>query len=121
MSYDAFATEPNGDVVEMGGTASTGATITVKRPRVKDLDPAREPPALTVRVLRAVDAAEGFVEVARSNDGDVSATLDEPGVYRAEVRMVPHHLREDFRSDAGFILRDGADFVWIYGGTFTVE
>ena len=69
----------------------------------------------------AAGDADGFVEVARSDDGDVAATLDEAGVYRAEVRMVPLHLREDFRSDAGFILRDGADFVWIYGGTFTVN
>jgi hypothetical protein len=120
--YDAFATNAvNGDVVEMGGTASVGATLHVKMPRVKDLDPAREAPALTVRVLRAIDEADGFVEVARSVDGDVDATLDQAGVYRAEVRMVPLHLREDFRSDASFILRDGADFVWIYGGTFTVQ
>lgn len=123
VGYDAFATQTNGDVVEMGGTASTGATLTVKRPHVKDLDPAREPPALTLRVLRAIDESDGFVEVARADAsaGDIDVALDEPGVYRAEVRMVPLHLREDFRSDALFILREDADFVWIYGGTFTVQ
>lgn len=121
VGYDAYATDANGDVVEMGGIASVGATLHVKRPTLKDLDPAGEAPALTVRVLRAVDERDGFVEVGRSIDGDVDASLDEPGVYRAEVRMVPLHLREDFRGDASFILRDGADFVWIYGGTFTVN
>jgi hypothetical protein len=122
VGYDAFVTEANGDVIEMGGTASTGATLTVRRPTLKDLDPAREPPAITVRVLRAVDEREGFVEVARAADGDVTVALDEAGVYRAEVRMVPHHLREDFRSDANFVLReDGPDFVWLYGGTFTIQ
>lgn len=121
VGYDAFIADGDA-VVEMGGTASIGSTLTVRRPAVRDLDPAREPPVLTVRVLRAVDEPEGFVEVAASSDTDVKLALTEVGVYRAEVRMVPFHLRDEFRDDASFILREGgADFVWIYGGTFTVQ
>ena len=95
--------------------------FTVKRPSIKGLDAARESPVLTVRVLRAVDEATGFVEVARASEGDLDVPLTQAGAYRAEVRMIPHHLREDFNDDANAILQEGRDFVWIYGGTFTVQ
>jgi hypothetical protein len=118
VGYDAFVSAGD-EVVEMGEVVPVGGVLTVKRPVVKDLDAAREPPAIVLRVLRAVDDAGGFVEVARADDGDLSVPLLEAGAYRAEVRMVPLHLREDFHDDANAILQDGRDFVWIYGGTFT--
>ena len=117
VGYDAFADA----TFEMGDVVPLGATLTVKRPAVKDLDPSRTPPTLTLRVLRAVDDTAGFVEVARADEGDLAVALTEAGVYRAEVRMVPHHLREDFNDDANAILQEGRDFVWIYGGTFTAQ
>ena len=44
-------------------------------------------------------------------------TPTQPGAYRAEVRMVPLHLREDLHDDAAAVL--AKDFVWIYPTPFT--
>lgn len=123
VGYDAFANSDgaSAQTFEMGDVVPVGATLTVKRPSIKGLDAARESPVLTVRVLRAVDEATGFVEVARASEGDLDVPLTQAGAYRAEVRMIPHHLREDFNDDANAILQEGRDFVWIYGGTFTVQ
>ena len=80
---------------------------------------------MTMRVLKAIDEREGFSVVGTSTDGDLTVTLDSPGAYRAEVRMMPEHVREDLRADAPIVLDgaalDGRDFVWIYTGAFYVE
>jgi hypothetical protein len=80
---------------------------------------------MRVRVLKAVDESRGFDVVGESTEGDLTVTLDAPGAYRAEVRMMPEHLREDLRSDAVFVLDEAAledrDYVWIYTGAFYVE
>ena len=86
------------------------------RPSVRNLDPNREPPLLTLRILRAIDG--GFEEVASGSDA-LAFTPTQPGAYRAEVRMVPLHLREDLRNDAAAVL--AKDFVWIYGNAIYVR
>ena len=75
-----------------------------------------EPPTLKVRILRAVD--KGFDEVA-AGAGALSFTQTQPGAYRAEVRMVPLHLREDLGSDAATLL--AKDFIWIYANAIYVR
>jgi len=91
-------------------------TLRVRQPSVRNLDPTRTAPVLQTRLLRAVEG--GFVEVA-SADGDIDFVPQEAGAYRAEVRMVPHHLREDFGSDADTML--AKDFVWIYSNPIYVR
>lgn len=111
-----FHAQDGDDVVEIGGVAAAGARLVVKMPRVLLLDDAAEPPALTARILRATP--DGFVEVA-AGDGDLDVVVDEPGAYRAEVRMVPFHLRAALVDDARRVL--DRDFVWIYANAIRVR
>lgn len=108
----ATGSVPIGSVVAL----SDGPVLHITQPSVRQLDPERTPPELTTRLMRAVEG--GFEEVARA-DGDVRFTPTEPGAYRAEVRIVPHHLREDLRGDADAVLAQ--DYVWIYANPIYVE
>ncbi len=122
--YDAFATK-DGTTYEMGSRVPVGATLTALKPGVKNLNPDRAAPEVVMRVLRAVDAEQGFDEVAATSDKRLDVLLTEAGAYRVEVRMLPEHVREDLRDDATRLLDDvrdaGASYVWIYGGTFYVQ
>jgi hypothetical protein len=77
---------------EMGETVSlTGAPeLTVTLPHVDDLDPTAEAPSFLVRIHQA--QAAGWKVVAEG-PGDLVHKPATKGVYRAEVRMVPRHLR----------------------------
>lgn len=114
--FDAVASS-GGRTFEIGETAPVGATITVRRPSVIGLDPARRAPLVTTRLLRAREG--GFDEVASSTDGDVVFTPTMPGAYRAEVRMVPRHLAEDLGTFAQRVL--AGDNVWIYANPIWIE
>lgn len=120
--FDVVAVD--GDrTVELGGDAAVGATIRVTRPTLELLDPAAQAPELAVRVLRAIDDNAGWEVVAtlEHDDGPVlehAATV--AGAYRAEVRMVPFHLREFFGADAEVLLADGRDFMWIYSNALYI-
>jgi len=120
--FDVTATV--GDTtVELGGEASVGATIRVTRPTLEQLDPAAEAPLLTVRLLRAIDDDAGWEVVAtlEHDDGPVLEHVTTvAGAYRAEVRMVPLHLRAFFGADDALLLADGRDFIWIYGNALYI-
>jgi hypothetical protein len=124
VGLDMVATK-DGATFEMGDVVPAGATIRVTTPTVRDLDPAAEPPRLVTRVLRAVDEVEGFVEVGRSEGSILEVVAAEPGVYRAEVRMMPWHLREHLGFDDVRLLDEadlaGTDYVWVYGNPFYVQ
>lgn len=113
--FDFHATA-GGDVVEMGGEASlaSGVTLHVSLPAVQGLDPEAEPPLLTAHLYRA-EGGE-WVEVAMDT-ADLDLEVADPGVYRAEIRMVPSHV-VDFLGDYA----DGADEdrVWVYSNALYV-
>lgn len=113
-----YRAETTAGVFEMGAEVklSDAPTLRVTKPSIRDLNPARTPPAFTVRVLKAIDG--GFEEVA-TGAGDLSFKPTAPGAYRAEVRMVPHHLREDLGDDAQDVL--SKDYVWIYSNPIYVR
>jgi hypothetical protein len=111
-----FHAQDGDDVVEIGGRAAPGAHLVVKMPRVRMLDDDAEPPTLTARILRATP--EGFVEVA-AGAGDLDVVVDEPGAYRAEIRMVPLHLRAALADDARSVL--ARDYVWIYANAIRLD
>jgi hypothetical protein len=115
LGFDYHAVE-GAEVREMGSEASlaNGPRLEVKMPRVKNLDPEVEPPALTARILRA---KEGGWDIVASGSSDLSFAVETPGAYRAEVRIAPKHLRHYLGSYAG--LADG-DFVWIYSNAIYV-
>lgn len=90
--------------------------LRVTAPRVRGLDASREMPQITTRILRATPT--GFEEVARGTDS-IAYRPDRAGAYRAEVRMVPFHLRRELAADADRML--AKDFVWIYANAIWVE
>jgi hypothetical protein len=122
--FDARATK-DGATFELGDVVPVGATLHVDAPRVRDLDPAVEAPRLTLRVLRAVDAPEGFVEVARGEDATLEVVADQPGAWRVEVRMLPLHLRNELGDDVVRLIDEaelaGVDYPWVYANPFYVE
>ena len=100
---------------EMGGTANldAGVTLHLALPSVRGLEDAAQPPR-TLRLLRAT--VDGWQEVAQG-DNPLAVAIDTPGVYRAEVRMRPEHLRAFLGS---FTDLAEADFVWIYSNALYV-
>jgi hypothetical protein len=124
VGFDAWA-KSGDDVFELGDTVPVGATIHVDVPRVRGLDPGVDAPRLTTRVLRAVDAPEGFVEVARTEGAAIDVVATERGAWRVEVRMLPLHLRDHLGDDVVRILDEaelaGVDYPWIYANPFYVE
>jgi hypothetical protein len=113
-----YHAEVGSRVAEMGEEVQLAdqPVLRVSRPSVRHLDPTREAPVLTLRILRAIDG--GFEEVAAGND-DLTFTPTQPGAYRAEVRMVPLHLRENLGRYATALL--AKDFVWIYANPIYVR
>jgi hypothetical protein len=84
-----FHAEDAGKSIEMGGQAKSGATIVVRAPKVWDLDPAVDPPVITMNLLRIANGST--TSIAEGNDIRIDAA--EPGVYRVEVLITPNHLR----------------------------
>ena len=115
--FDAKA-ETIAGVVELGAEVrlADAPVLVASMPKVKNLDPKREKPALTLRLLKAREG--GWDEVA-TGDGVLRFTPTTPGAYRFEVRMVPRHLREDLHDDAEKLL--ARDLVWIYANPFYVR
>ncbi len=89
VGFDFHAATSDGSIVEIGGDAPVGAELVAVTPALLAPDDRFLAPTLTTRLLR-VDAA-GAVLLAEGT-GEVRAAIDRPGVYRAEVRMIPHHL-----------------------------
>lgn len=123
--FDVVATNTDGTTHELGDTAKVGATIRVTRPQLEQLDTMAEAPVLTTRLLRAVDDEAGWEVVAVLETDDAATVLEHvattPGAYRAEVRIVPRHLRAFMGVDDGVLLADGRDFIWIYANAIYVE
>jgi len=92
VGFDFFAAE--GAVTkEIGETTqiSAGTVLEVKKPRVRDLDPSAPAPTITTKLWVAKEG--GWDEVASTTEPTLRFTPTTPGVYRAEVRIVPTHLR----------------------------
>lgn len=112
--FEYYATA-GGQSVEMGGSASLadGVTLRLEMPSVRGLGDAAQPPR-RLRLLRAT--GDGWLELAQG-DSELSLTIDEPGAYRAEVRIRPEHLRADLGS---FAYLADEEFVWIYSNAIYV-
>lgn len=108
MGFDFFA-EHAGETFEMSDEAPVGATLRVARPELPESFPAEPAPVIEVRLLRA--EAGGAVEVASSSEGDVEHIVTSPGVYRAEVRITPHHVGPYLGDLAERLVRQ---LPWVY-------
>jgi hypothetical protein len=111
-----FHAAAGGEIVEMGGevSISDGVELNVAIPSVQNLDPEVDAPEMTAHLYRA-EGGE-WVEVAMDTQ-DLSLEINDAGVYRAEIRIVPSHL-------VGYLgdYADGAteDRVWIYSNAIFV-
>ncbi len=113
QGFDFHATD-GANVVEMGSEAQGGMSLEIKRPSIRGLDPSAEQPTITTRLLKAIEGGWSEVESAES---DLSVAITEPGAYRAEVRLVPRHLREFL---AGFSDLADEERPWIYSNAIYV-
>ncbi len=103
---------------EMGDSPllSLGVELVVRRPSVAGRDPKTEAPALTLRILRAKQG--GFDVVAEAKEGDLRWTVDQPGAYRAEVRMTPKHLKPWVGAMPELAT---TEVIWIYANPIYVQ
>jgi len=114
-----FRAEAGGRVHEMGDSVpSSGVELVLHLPHVYRLDPELDPPDITGRILRAT--AEGEWEEVASGSDDLREQIEqmERGVYRAEVRMVPHHLRQWLGTEPDEFVKE---LIWVYSNPIYVE
>jgi hypothetical protein len=109
-----FHAEDGGAFIEMGGQAKPGAKIVVKMPKVWDLDPAVEPPVVTMKLLRI---ANGSTTTVLESSEDMQIDSAEPGVYRVEVRMTPHHLKPYLGETPETYIRE---FPWVLSNAIRI-
>ena len=116
LGFD-FHAEADATIYEMGEEVPAGGTVTltVTRPTVWHLDPDGPQPVITCRLLRAETG--GVWQEVDSAEGDLHYTAS-PGVYRAEVRILPNHLRPWLGQDPDRFL---AERVWIYANPIYVR
>jgi hypothetical protein len=114
----SFVADVDGERRQMGEEVALAdaPVLRVRQPTLRGVAADREAPVLETRILRAIEG--GFEEVA-SGAGDLAYSPTRPGAYRAEVRMVPYHLRPDLGADADTLL--ARDYVWIYANPIYVE
>jgi hypothetical protein len=117
VTYEVFGTPMGFDfvamdgttVVEMGGDAPVGATLTITRPSLPEDFPSDPPPSITMHLLRST--ADGAVEVAMGNGATLEHLTTEAGAYRVEVRMIPEHARQYVRLRADELIHE---VPWVY-------
>jgi hypothetical protein len=102
---------------ELGETANVGASLVVDVPTVLGLPASLPAPEITATILR-LDAT-GAHSIATGPGPRVSATMDQPGAYRVEITMVPHHLAP-YLGDLGPAYAEVAR-PWIYASPIYAE
>lgn len=100
--------------IELGGTAAPGASIHVRAPTVLNPDPAVSPPDISMRLLRVTP---GKTEVVGEGPA-IDLESAEPGAYRAEVRITPHHLRPYLGDTPETYLRT---YLWVISNPIYIE
>ena len=88
----------------------------VTRPHVNALDPSLPMPTISLRILRA-ESSGTWTEVAAGNADELTFTPTVAGAYRAEVRMVPNHVRP-YLPGLERLIRD---VPWVYSSALYVR
>ncbi|HTR52156.1 MAG TPA: hypothetical protein VMJ10_15690 [Kofleriaceae bacterium] len=116
--FDIHATTPAGAVAELGDTVQTGATLVVAIPTILGLDPSLPAPEIHATVLH-VDATGATPVATNDVGGQIELPLVEPGAYRVEITMVPHHLGP-YLGDLGPSSAE-VEVPWIYASPIYVQ
>ena len=95
---------------------ANGVTLKATLPKVKNLDPAVDAPALKLQLLRAREG--GWDEVAVITEGTLEFPVTQAGAYRVEVRMIPKHLRNFAGTRRQFFT---AERPWVMSSALYVE
>ncbi len=107
------------EIAEMGDevTLGQGWTIEATLPRLDLRSPqSTAQPDIRGVVYRA--DAEGRSVIAEWDEGTVSHSITQPGVYRVEVMITPHHLTSYLGSSAA--LAD-QEIIWVYSAALFVR
>lgn len=113
FDYHAMA---GGTVHEMGEevSAADSPELVVMMPTIRDLDPGAPKPKIVLRLLKA---EEGGWSTVAEGETSLSATVTEPGAYRAEARIRPTHLIGHLGS---YTKLAEQDFPYIYSNAIYV-
>ncbi len=108
-----FHAEDGENIIEMGGQAKPGATIIAIAPIVSEIDPAVERPDITMKLLRITNGST--TSIAEGPQLRIDAA--EPGVYRIEVSITPHHLKPYLGETPDTYIRE---FPWVLSNAIRV-
>lgn len=113
-----YRAEAGGTVYEMGAEIDGQGEVTliVESPTVFGLGPRNEEPVITSRIVKATP--EGTWEEVASAEGTLTYVPTEPGAYRAEVHMLPNHLRPCLGSAPDPLV---VETLWVYGNPIYVD
>jgi hypothetical protein len=93
VGFDFYA-EAGSKISEMGENVSLADSpvMHIKVPEFFRMDPGLEKPEFRVRLIKA--GPDGGIVVAGSLNSDLEYAVTEKGAYRAEIKIVPYHLRK---------------------------
>jgi hypothetical protein len=93
IGFDFHVQAASGDY-EMGDTVSLNEypVLHVKVPHLYKMEPGLDMPEMIVSIIKALP--EGGVTVAQSINQDLVYNVQEVGAYRAEIKIVPYHLKK---------------------------
>ncbi len=105
VGFDFYVETSEGNY-EMGDESplSERPVFHLKVPHFHNIDPGLDEPEFILSLIKSGEYP-GEV-VAEATNAGIEYTADQPGVYRAEVRVVPHHLAPWFGSDADYFVRE---------------
>lgn len=119
LGFDVRAGVAGGaSAIELGGTATVGATLTVTLPTVRALDPSLPLPEIRARVIHIAPGGT-VTEVAAGSDPELAVPMASAGAYRVEITIVPNHLAP-YLGDLGPDL-SAAELPWIYASPIYAE
>ena len=101
-----FHARTDSRVLEMGDTVSLAASpvLHVTAPHFFGMPPALDQPELHIRLIKAGD--EGGTVVAESVNSDLELAVTQSGSYRAEIKVVPYHLKKWLGDDPTPFLKE---------------
>jgi hypothetical protein len=115
VAFEIMGTPVGFDVhagpAELGGEVTVGTSLEVSVPQVRNLDPSLPAPEIKATVWRVT--ANGPTAVATGPGPTLSVPMDQPGAYRVEISIVPHHLAPYLRDLQSMGWAD-RELPWIY-------